>query len=144
MVRRVAMNFRMQGRFLKLRVQIHDSSERLNYMQTLRRTSLKNNYLYQILIDLASILTRAYNFMIKRILWGFNIFTRKNTRCYVWLPIPYIAPSLSTDHQRVANESKNILVLNASSKDRDSVETSCHLVLWVTARLVAQHMCYLY
>ena len=67
MVRRVAMNFRMQGRFLKLRVQIHDSSERLNYMQTLRRTSLKNNYLYQILIDLASILTRAYNFMIKRI-----------------------------------------------------------------------------
>ena len=144
MVRRVAMNFRMQGRFLKLRVQIHDSSERLNYMQTLRRTSLKNNYLYQILIDLASILTRAYNFMIKRIPWGFNIFTRKNTRCYVWLPMPYIAPSLSTDHQIVANESKNILVLNASSKDRDSVETSCHLVLWVTARLVAQHMCYLY
>ena len=129
MVRRVAMNFRMQGRFLKLRVQIHDSSERLNYMQTLRRISLKNNYLYQILIDLASIITRAYNFMIKRIPWGFNIFTRKNARCYVSLPIPYIGPSLSRDHQTVANESKNILFLNASAKDRDARETSCHLVL---------------
>ena len=36
-------------------------------MQTLPRTSLKNNYPYQILINLASILTGAYNFMIKRI-----------------------------------------------------------------------------
>ena len=95
----VARNFWGQGRFLKIRTQIHDSSERLNYIQTLLRTSLKNNYLYQILINLASIFTRAYNFMIKRISWGFNIFTNKNTRCYVSLHILYIAPSLSRDHQ---------------------------------------------
>ena len=127
--RRVARNFWGQGRFLKIRAQIHDSSERLNYMQTLPRTSLKNNYLYQILINLASILTRVYNFMIKRIPWGFNIFTRKNARCYVSLPIPYIGPSLSRDHQTVASEFKNILFLNASAKDRDAKKTSCHLVL---------------
>ena len=89
-IRRVARNFWGQGRFLKIRAQINDSSERLNYMQTLLCTSLKNNYLYQILINLASILTRACNFMIKRIPWGFSIFTRKNKRCYVFLPMPYI------------------------------------------------------
>ena len=125
----VARNFWGQGRFLKTRAQIHDSSERLNYKLILPRTSLKNNYLYQILISLASILTRVYNFMIKRIPLGFNIFTRKNTRCDVSLPIPYIGPSLSRDHQTVANESKNILFLNASAKDRDARETSRRLVL---------------
>ena len=129
MYRHVARDFWGQGRFLKIRAQIHDSSETLNYMQTLPRTSPKNNYLYQILINLASILTRAYNLMIKRIPWGFNIFTRKNIGCYVSLPIPYIGSSLSRDHQTVANESKNILFLNASAKDRDARETSCHLVL---------------
>ena len=98
-------------------------------MQTLPCTSLKNNYLYQILINLASILTRAYNFMIKRIPWGFNIFTSKNTKCYVSLPIPYIGPSISRDHQTLANEPKNILFLNASAKVWDARETSCHLVL---------------
>ena len=67
--------------------------------------------------------------MIKRIPLGFNIFTRKNTRCDVSLPIPYIGPSLSRDHQTVANESKNILFLNASAKDRDARETSRRLVL---------------
>ena len=45
------------------------------------------------------------------------------------LPIPYIGPSISRDHQTVANESKNILFLNASAKVRDARETSCHLVL---------------
>ena len=78
----VSRDFWGQGRFLKIRAQILNRSERLNYMQTLPRASLKNNYPYQILIILASILTRAYNFMVKRIPRGFNIFTRKNT-CYV-------------------------------------------------------------
>ena len=98
-------------------------------MQTLPRTSLKNNYPYQILINLASILTGAYNFMIKRIPQASTFLLEKNARCYVSLPIPYIGPSLSRDHQTVANESKNILFLNASAKDRDARETSCHLVL---------------
>ena len=124
--RRVARNFWGQGRFLKIRAQIHDSSERLNYMQTLPRTSLKNNYPYQILINLASILTGAYNFMIKRIPQASTFLLE---RCYVSLPIPYIGPSLSRDHQTVASEFKNILFLNASAKDRDARKTSCHLVL---------------
>ena len=42
--RRVARNFWGQKRFLKIRGQILNSSERLNYMQTLQRASLKNNY----------------------------------------------------------------------------------------------------
>ena len=46
-----------QGRFLKIKTQILNSSERLNYMQTLPRASLKHNYPYQIKIILASILT---------------------------------------------------------------------------------------
>ena len=54
-------------------------------MQALLRASLKNNYLYQN----------------KRILRDFNIFTRKNKRCYVSLAIPYIKPSPSTGHQTV-------------------------------------------
>ena len=92
----------MQGRILEIRAQIPNKSEGLNYMQTLPRTSLKNNYPYQILITLSSILTRTYNFMIKRILGDFNIFTRSNTRCYASLSIPYIGSSLSRDHQTVA------------------------------------------
>ena len=98
MPRRVARNFWGQGRFLIIRTQILYSSEGLKYMQTLPSAFLKNNYLYQILIILADIQVRAYNFMIKRIPRGF-IFTKKNKRCYVSIPIPHIGPKLSRDHQ---------------------------------------------
>ena len=40
--------------------------------------------------------------MIKRIPSSLSIFTRKNKRYYVYLPIPYNRPSLSRDHQTVA------------------------------------------
>ena len=98
MPRRVAKSFWGQGRFLIIRAQILYSSEGLKYMQTLPSACLKNNYLYQILIILAHIQVRAYNFMIKRIPRGF-IFTKKNKRCYISLPVPHIGPSLSRDHQ---------------------------------------------
>ena len=101
-------------------------------MQTLLRASFKNNYPYQILIILASNtgITRAYNFMIKRIPRGFNIFTRENTRCYVSLPIPYTGSPLSRGHQTVTIMNvKNILFLNVSAKNRDARGATCHLVL---------------
>ena len=64
--------------FLIIRAQILNSSERLNYMQTLPSAFLKNNYLHQISIVLADIQAVAYNFIIKRIPRGFNIFTNKS------------------------------------------------------------------
>ena len=74
-------------------------------MQTLHQSaSLKNNYLYRIQIILADIQARAYTFMVKGIPRGFNIFTRKNKRCYVSLDIPYIGPSFSRDHHTVTIE----------------------------------------
>ena len=36
--------------------------------------------------------------MIKRIPSSLNIFTRKNKRCYVYIPIPYNRYSISRDH----------------------------------------------
>ena len=59
-------------------------------MQTLQRAYFKNNCLYQIQIVLTDIQAQAYNFKIKRIPRGFNIFTRKNKSFYVSLPMPYI------------------------------------------------------
>lgn len=56
---------------------IFNSCERLKYMQTLPRDSLKSSYFYQIERVLADIETRADNFMIKRIPRGFGIFIRK-------------------------------------------------------------------
>ena len=53
-------------------------------------------------IILVNILTRVKNLMIKRIPRGWNIFTRKNKRCYDSLPKPCIRPSLSRGHQTVA------------------------------------------
>ena len=64
-------------------------------MQTLPCASLKNNYLYLILITLADMQTRVYNFTIKRVRRGFNISTKTNKRSIVPLPIPYIGPSFS-------------------------------------------------
>ena len=65
-------------------------------------SSLKNNYTYQLLIILATILTQTCRFMVKRIPRCFNIFARKNTKYYVSLLIPYIESSLSRGHQTVA------------------------------------------
>ena len=45
---------------------------------------------------LSTITTWACNFMTKRIHRDLNIFTRKNIRCYVSLPIPYIRPVHTT------------------------------------------------
>ena len=84
-----------------IRAQILNSSERLNYMQTLPSSCLKNNYLCQILIILADIQARSYNFMIKRIPRGFNIFMMKKKRCYFSLPILYNGSLLSRGHQTV-------------------------------------------
>ena len=61
----------------------------------------QNNYLFQIQINLINISTRAYNFKIKRIPSSLNIFTQRNKRCYVCLPIPCNQPSLSKYHQTV-------------------------------------------
>ena len=47
-IRRAARNFWGPERFLQIRAQIHNSSERLNYMQTLQHPSFKNNYLFQM------------------------------------------------------------------------------------------------
>ena len=76
--RSVARNSLSHGMFLIIRAQILNSSERLNYMQTLPSAFLKNNYLHQISIVLADIQAVAYNFVIKRIPRGFNIFTNKS------------------------------------------------------------------
>ena len=57
--RRVVRNFWGPGRFLQIRAQIHNSSERLNYMQTLQHPSFKNNYLFQIQIFLVDIQARS-------------------------------------------------------------------------------------
>ena len=46
--------------------------------------------------------------MIKRIPGGFDIFTKKNKIVYASLPIPYIRPSLSRDHQTVTIMNLNI------------------------------------
>ena len=59
--RRAARTFWGSGRFLQIRAQIHNSSERLNYMQTLQRPSFKNNYLFQIQIFLVDIQARSSN-----------------------------------------------------------------------------------
>ena len=96
------------GDVTEIRTQILNSFERLNYMQTLRRASLKNNYFYQALIILVDIQARTYNFMIRRIPRGFKNFTRKNKRCYVSLPIPYIELSLSRGHQTVTIMNRKI------------------------------------
>ena len=71
-------------------------------MQVLRHPSLKNTNIYQILIILADVLTRTYNFMMKRISRVFYIFTRKNKRCDVSLSTPHIRPSFSRGHQTLA------------------------------------------
>ena len=59
------------------------------------------DYLCQMKIILADIQARACDFMIKRIPRGFNFFTKKNKRCEVFLPTPYIGSSYSRGHQTV-------------------------------------------
>ena len=67
--------------------------------------------------------------MIERIPRGFNIFTRRNKRCYVSFPIPYIGPSLSRGYQTVAiMNAKMYGFLNVSAKDLDTRGTSCYLI----------------
>ena len=61
----------------------------------------KNEYLFQMQIVLVKMLSQTYIFMIKKIVRGFDILTRKNKICYVSLPIPYIRPTLSRGHQTV-------------------------------------------
>ena len=60
-VRRAARTFWGPGRFLQIRAQIHNSSERLNYMQTLQRPLFKNNYLFPIQIFLVDIQAQSSN-----------------------------------------------------------------------------------
>ena len=69
-------------------------------MQTLQRASLNNTYLYQIQIILAVIQARAYHFMIRKSPEA-STFLLGKTKDVVSLPIPYIGPSLSSDHQIV-------------------------------------------
>ena len=70
-------------------------------MQTSNCASFKNNYIFQIPRISVNTLPRPYNLMIKIIPSALNIFTKKNKRYYVYLPIPYIQPSLSRVHQAV-------------------------------------------
>ena len=74
--RRVARTFWGPGRFLQIREQIHNSSERLNYMQTLQRPSFKNNYLFQIQIFLVDIQARSsyVNEVIRAALYFYYCF----------------------------------------------------------------------
>ena len=52
-------------------------------------------------IILVNILIQVYNLMIKRIPNSLNIFTKKDKRCHVSIPIPYIWPYLARGHQTV-------------------------------------------
>ena len=58
-------------------------------------------------IILADMQARLYNFVIKKTPEGFNTFTRKNKR-YVSLPMSYIGPLLSRDHQTGTTMNRNI------------------------------------
>ena len=129
---RVSINFWVQGSsVLKIRTQICNSSERLNYMQTWK---LSETTLYQIQIVLADLQARTYNFMIKRIPRGFNVFTRKEKMlCFssyaIYWVLTFHRPSNSKN-----NESKNILFLSNSAKDGGE-----HLTIqlcWVTAGFI--------
>ena len=53
---------------------------------------------FQMQIILVHLLTQAYIFMIKRIPTGLNIFTSKNKRCVVSLPVLCICPLLFKGH----------------------------------------------
>ena len=120
-------------------------------MQALKCASGKNNYPCQIQIILVNILTRAYNFKIERIPSNLKIFTQKNRRCYVYLPIPYNRPSLSRGHQTVTTMNHccycfdglwNVkvkyiaLCLNAFAKLQNVRGASCHPFFMAAARLV--------
>ena len=63
--------------------------------------------IYQMQIILADMQARLYNFVIKKTPEGFNTFTRKNKR-YVSLPMSYIGPLLSRDHQTGTTMNRNI------------------------------------
>ena len=56
---------------------------------------------FQMQIILVHLLTQAYIFMIKRIPTGLNIFTSKNKRCDVSLPVLCIWPSLFKGHATI-------------------------------------------
>ena len=59
--------------------------------------------------------------MIKRIPSSLSIFTRKNKRYYVYLPIPYNRPSLSRDHQTVAIINYCCLLFWSSRQNEDQI-----------------------
>ena len=61
----------------------------------------------QMQMILADMQARLYNFVIKKTPEGFNTFTRKNKR-YVSLPMSYIGPLLSRDHQTGTTMNRNI------------------------------------
>ena len=63
--------------------------------------------IYQMQMILADMQVRLYNFVIKKTPEGFNTFTRKNKR-YVSLPMSYIGPLLSRDHQTGTTMNRNI------------------------------------
>ena len=109
-VRCVVRNFRGQGRFLKVRAQILNSSEELIYMQTLPRASLKNNHPYQILITLVSILNRAYDFMIRESKEALTFLLGKIQ------DIIFSSYTIYWTRNSSSNEPKNMLFWNASTK----------------------------
>ena len=98
-------------------------------MQTLPRTSLKNNYPCQILIILASMLTWTYNFVIKRILRGCSIASGKKSKilCFCFYT-KYWTSTFYSPSNNSNNQPKNTF-LNDSAKDRYARGISCHLVL---------------
>ena len=115
----------MQERFVQIRAQTFNSSERLNYMQTLQHASLSN--IYQII--LADIQTQTSNFMIKRIPRGFNIFTRKN-KDVMFLFLYHLLGLYFTEAINSSNSvSKYLLFLIVLVKNQIARGTLCHAVL---------------
>ena len=112
-------NFGMIGNFavLKISTATHAHSQQLlragdvsenkdtNFQQLWESTwhvsitaLLSKIIVFQMQIILVNLLTQAYIFMIKRIPTGLNIFTSKNKRCVVSLPVLCICPLLFKGH----------------------------------------------
>ena len=94
--------------------------------------NITTGFLQQITIsntnNFSKYASRAYNFIVKRISRGLNLFNRK-IKDAVSLPTRYIGPSLSRGHPTVTIMNLNIY--------RNARGTSSHTLLMVTtARLV--------
>ena len=132
-IRRAARSFIGQGRFWKIRVQkVINSSKRLNYMQTLQCASLQNEYFYQIKIIFTDIYKPGNTMSGKTKSAEDSTFSiQKWKMSYFFSYTVYSAFTFYRPSNSDNNESKNILFLNALTKDRDARRTSCHQRWWI-------------